>query len=118
MTLGPADGDIFVRYESQHRESIRKAINLCLSQIQQGNSRETIQQQLEDSTPELEYNPRIFSGTRKSFVHQPIQKKNRLTYSQVSLWFPFYYEVANLMQISQKPNRATYGGFVAENAKC
>lgn len=116
LTLGQGeDKTPQVRYESQQRESIGKVIETCFNLIHQGNSGQLIQQHLETNTLALEHNPRIFSGTRKVLIKYPVEKKNRLTYSQVSLWSPCYYEVTNLVYMPQKSNQATYNGFVSEN---
>ncbi len=107
---------VVFEYKSKKRSAIRPVIERCFDLIAQSVELEQIQAEIQGNKREFEKGDRLFAGTRKSLEDERVDKKNRLTYSQVG-YHSVYYEIVNLAYIEEKSNKMSYNNFVLENQK-
>jgi hypothetical protein len=103
-------------YTSKKRSAIRQVIEQCFNLITEGLSLADIQAQMLKQKRQFEKGDKLFAGSRKSLQDETIDKKNRLTYSQVG-YGSVYYESTNLAYIEEKSNKMPYNMFELENKR-
>lgn len=103
-------------YTSKKRSAIRQIIEQCLKLITEGLSLAEIQAEILKNKQQFEKGDKLFAGSRKSLLDDTVDKKNRLTYSQVG-YGCVYYELTNLAYIEEKSNKMDYNTFVLENQR-
>ncbi|WP_413166404.1 hypothetical protein ACL6C3_06790 [Capilliphycus salinus ALCB114379] len=118
LSKGDIENPVF-QYESRERETIRRVIERCFQLITQGVEAENIEPEIHADAKTIEKNQRIFSGTRKRIVDdkKSVNKKNRLTYSQVGYYWPVYYEVSNIIYLEPKSNKVRDDMIAPDNKK-
>lgn len=115
---GEAEGAVF-QYESRERQTIRRVIERCFQLMMNGVHADQIETEIQADAKSLEKNHRIFSGTRKRIFDNKkfVEKKNRLTYSQVGFYWPVYYEVSNIICLEPKLNKVRDDMITSDNKK-
>ena len=103
-------------YTSKKRSAIQQVIKQCLNLVAQGLSLAEIQVAILKEKQQFEKGNKLFAGSRKALEDETIEKKNRLTYSQVGHGC-VYYELTNLAYIEEKSNKMPYNAFVLENQR-
>ncbi|MEL7034179.1 MAG: hypothetical protein AAFO04_00955 [Cyanobacteria bacterium J06592_8] len=112
------EGAVF-QYESRNREEIRKMIERCVHGIANGISTENLEQEILADTKDIKKSHRVYSGNRKRIYDQEefVEKKNRLTHSQVGFYWPVYYEVCNIVCLEPKLNKSQDEMLTSDNRK-
>ncbi|MGB3536066.1 MAG: hypothetical protein WBA13_21440 [Microcoleaceae cyanobacterium] len=105
---------VLIEYKSQKRSAIRQVVERCFNLIAKGFKPEQIEREIQASKRQFEQGNKLFSGSRKALEDNTLDKKNRLTYSQVG-YGCVYYEITNLAYIEEKSNKMPYNTFVLEN---
>jgi hypothetical protein len=103
-------------YTSKKRSAIQQVIEQCLNLITNGLSLKEIQAEILKQKQQFEKGDKLFAGSRKSLLNEAIDKKNRLTYSQVG-YGSVYYEMTNLAYIEEKSNKMPDKTFELENKR-
>ncbi|MGB3402506.1 MAG: hypothetical protein WBA77_07430 [Microcoleaceae cyanobacterium] len=103
-------------YTSNKRSAIQQVIEQCLNLITEGLSLAQIQAEILKQKQQFEKGDKLFAGSRKSLEDDTVDKKNRLTYSQVG-YGSVYYEITNLAYIEEKSNKMPYNTFELENQR-
>jgi hypothetical protein len=115
LLQGDQDQEMF-EYTSKKRSAIRQVIEQCFSFIAQGLDLEQIQDKIQGSKRQFEKGDKLYAGSRKPLEDETVEKRNRLTYSQVG-YGSVYYEITNLAYIEEKSNKMPYNTFELENQK-